>query len=143
MSTIHFLKQFSAGLAGLAFLFGVLIIPILILITIVGFIFRRSRWIAPVWIFFTVPVLLLLFTFSMAIDYPQMVRSLFNSDRYVVLLSLCEPALGIAFLSAYPRGTAWGSHVKAPCIIAGFLSIILIVLSLELLIDMHIRLDGP
>ena len=98
MSTIHFLKQFSEGLAGVAFLLAVLVIPILILITIVGFIFRRSRWIAPVWIFFTVPVLLLLFTFSMAIDYPQMVRSLFNSDRYVVLLSLCEPALGIAFL---------------------------------------------
>jgi len=98
MSTIHFLKQFAAGLAGLAFLFGVLVIPILILITIVGFIFRRSRWIAPVWIFFAVPVLLLLLTFSMSVDLPQMVRSLFNGDRNVILLSLCEPALGIAFL---------------------------------------------
>ena len=98
MSTIHFLKQFSEGLAGVAFLLAVLVIPILILITIVGFIFRRSRWIAPVWIFFAVPVLLLLLTFSMSVDLPQMVRSLFNGDRNVILLSLCEPALGIAFL---------------------------------------------
>jgi hypothetical protein len=126
MSTIHFLKQFAGNLGGVACLLAVLVIPILILITIVGFIFRRSRWIAPVWIFFAGPVLLLLACLLPFL--PQMVRSLFTADRNDILLSLCEPALGIAFLSAYPRGAAWGSHVKTPCIIAGFLSIIAIVL---------------
>jgi hypothetical protein len=130
MSTIHFLKQLAENLSTDAFFLAVLVVPILILITIVGFIFRRSRWIAPVWIFFAVPVLLLLACFLPVL--PHMVRYLFTAARHEMLLPICELALGIAFLFAYPRGTAWGSHVKAPCIIAGFLSIIAIVLWLNM-----------
>jgi hypothetical protein len=126
MSAIHLLKEYAGYLWFEAFALVVVVIPMFLLSTIVCFIFRRSRWIAPLWLFFAGPILLLL---ACTLPYlPQIVRSVFTADRNDNLMAFCELVLEIAFLLAYPRGAAWGSHVKIPCLIACVLSIIAIVL---------------
>ena len=110
--------------------------PLLVLSAIACFAYRRSRWVAPFWVFgacFVLGLIGLLVRMYLAIpsEHPGADWGFVGmSIMFVCLFSLWEVIPGILLLLAYPRGNAWGRHAVFPCLLTATLSVVGFILFL-------------
>jgi len=114
----------------------------LIVSIIVCAIFRRSRWVAPFWVFavcFVVVLIRLLLHLLVRTsggsgsDWGWVVMA----TGFILPLSLWEVIPGIILLFVYPRRSAWGVHAILPCILAAILSLVGSILAIQYLPKPH------
>ncbi len=87
------------------------------------FVFRRSRWIVPIWIFLLFPALLLVIS---QMFYLTKLLHAIGAGTFPGF-TLSESILGIALLLAFPRDRTWERHSILASIITGVISMVAVI----------------
>jgi len=104
----------------------VFITPFLLVSTVVCALLRKSRWIAPFWVFAVCPVAIIFWMVFQVVILPSVSGpdgGFVGMQRMFLLYgAMFEVVPGIFLLLAFPRAAAWGKHAVVPCCVTAVIT---------------------